>query len=182
MGDSLSAGYGLLQHEGWVHLLQNKWQQQGKDVSLINGSLSGETTSGGLARLPRLLDQHQPDIVFIELGGNDGLRGYPITKMQTNLENMVEMSLNNGAAVWISEVMLPTNYGSRYRNMFEQIFRETSTSYKIPLVPFFMQAIAGQKNMIMSDGLHPTKEAQPIIVEYLAEQLAPLLDDYSKKS
>ena len=122
LGDSLSAGYGLLQAQSWVSLLQNIWNDEQLQIDVVNAAISGETTDGGLARLPRLLEQHEPSHVLIELGGNDGLQGHPVNKTRANLSEMVKLAKDSGATVFIQDMQIPTNYGSRYTKMFGDAF------------------------------------------------------------
>ena len=176
LGDSISAGYGIQSKDGWVALLNLTLQSQESEWQAVNASVSGETTSGGLARLPRLLKKHKPAIVLIELGGNDGLRGYPISKMQENLNSIVELSKAAKAAPIVMAMRIPPNYGPRYTNSFEQAFITTTTDHDIPLIPFFLNEVALSPDMMQADGIHPTKEAQPQMRDTVLPHLAPLLD------
>lgn len=173
LGDSLSAAYGLTQEQGWVSLLQNAWQEQ--RIYVINAAISGETTDGGLSRLPRLLKQHQPTHLYIELGGNDGLQGHSIKKMQRNIESMVELAHEGNVKVILQEMLVPTNYGRRYNEMFIQMFVDISEKYDIPLIPFFLRDIGLDKTLMQKDQIHPNLKAQPMIAQYMQEQLEPLL-------
>ncbi len=173
LGDSLSAAYGLTQEQGWVSLLQNAWQEQG--IYVINAAISGETTDGGLSRLPRLLDQHNPTHLYIELGGNDGLQGHSIKKMQRNIESMIELAHERGVAVILQEMLVPTNYGRRYNEMFVNMFVEVSEKHDVPLIPFFLRDIGLDKSLMQKDQIHPNLEAQPLIAELMQAQLEPLL-------
>lgn len=173
LGDSLSAAYGLTQEQGWVSLLQNAWQEQG--IYVINAAISGETTDGGLSRLPRLLDQHNPTHLYIELGGNDGLQGHSIKKMQRNIESMIELAHERGVAVILQEMLVPTNYGRRYNEMFVNMFVEVSEKYDVPLIPFFLRDIGLDKSLMQKDQIHPNLAAQPLIAELMQAQLEPLL-------
>ena len=175
LGDSLSAAYGLKQEQGWVSLLQNAWTEQNIDV--VNGAISGETTDGGLARLPRLLEQHQPTHLLIELGGNDGLRGLPIKKMRANLESMIEIGKQAGTKVIIQEIQIPTNYGRRYNTLFINSFAELAEKHSLPVVPFFLTDIALNPELMLNDGIHPNSKAQPMIAEFMQNQLTPLITD-----
>ncbi|MCL1098281.1 arylesterase [Shewanella gelidii] len=163
LGDSLSASYGVEQSEGWVNLLQNKIPQH----TIINGSVSGETTAGGLRRLPALLERTQPDLVFIELGGNDGLRGFPPQQLKNNLTKMIQLSKQSGAKVLLSQVMVPPNYGPRYSKLFSDAFISVSQSENITLAPFFMEQVAVDPSLMQRDGIHPNTEAQPIITAFM---------------
>mgnify|MGYP006202459899 CR=1 FL=1 len=170
LGDSLSAAYGMQQQEGWPHLLQ-----QSTDWQLINASISGETTAGGLARLPALLKQHKPDAVLIELGGNDGLRGFAPAITRANLTKMVELAKASQAKTVLTQIQLPRNYGARYLQQFEQIFPELAQANDLPLMPFFIDDIVLRPELMMNDGIHPTAAAQPQIRDRVANFIEPLL-------
>lgn len=178
LGDSLSAAYGLRQEQGWVSLLQNAWQEQG--INVVNAAISGETTDGGLARLPRLLEQHKPTHLYIELGGNDGLQGHPVKKMKNNIQGMINLAKQDEIKVVLQQMQIPTNYGQRYNQMFTGMFDSLSVENDIPLVPFFLQEIALDKSLMQRDGIHPALEAQPMIVEFMVENLRPLLHEPGK--
>ena len=171
LGDSLSAAYGLSAEQGWVYLLAQKWVQENTPASVINAAISGDTTDGGLARLPRLLSLHNPSHLYIELGGNNGLQGHNPSKIKQNLMQMIEIAKQNNVEVIIQEVQIPTNYGSRYTQSFNAIFHDLAEEYKIPLIPFFLQDIALKPNLMQRDGIHPTGEAQPLITEFMAPKL-----------
>lgn len=175
LGDSLSAGYGLMQAQSWVSLLQNIWDEQQRGIEVINAAISGETTDGGLARLPRLLAQHNPTHVLIELGGNDGLQGHDVTKLQNNLTQMVELARQHGARVYLQDMEIPTNYGRRYNQLFSNSFELVAEAQAIPLIPFFMQDIALNDALMQRDGIHPNADGQPLIAEFMDQQLTPLL-------
>ena len=175
LGDSLSAGYGLLQAQSWVSLLQNIWHDEQRGIEVINAAISGETTDGGLARLPRLLEQHKPTHVLIELGGNDGLQGHNVNKLQSNLNEMVNLVKQFGASVFLQDMEIPTNYGRRYNQLFGNSFDNIATAQNIPLIPFFMQEIALNNDLMQRDGIHPNAEGQPVIADFMNKQLAPLL-------
>lgn len=175
LGDSLSAGYGLLQAQSWVSLLQNIWQDENRKVEVINAAISGETSDGGLARLPRLLDQHTPTHVLIELGGNDGLQGHNVTKLQENLSKMIELVKAEGAEVYLQDMEIPTNYGRRYNQLFGNSFDTVAAQQNVTLVPFFMQDIALNDELMQRDGIHPNEKGQPLIAEFMHNQLTPLL-------
>ncbi|PCD01312.1 arylesterase [Halopseudomonas pelagia] len=167
VGDSISAAFGLEIDQGWTALLEERLEEEGADIEVMNASVSGDTTAGGLARLPRLLEQHNPDLVVIELGGNDGLRGMPPTNMQQNLSAMVEQSQEAGAEVLLLGMRIPPNYGVRYTQAFEQVFAEISEQYDVALLPFVLDGIAGEadQSLMQSDGIHPTAEGQPLILD-----------------
>jgi acyl-CoA thioesterase-1 len=171
LGDSLSAAYGLTQQQGWVYLLQNAWASENKPITVINGAISGDTTDGGLSRLPRLLDLHQPTHLLIELGGNDALQGHNPKKIKANIEQMVQLAQKHNVEVMLQEMQIPTNYGKRYTQMFMQVFTDIAAENNIPLIPFFLENIALNKDLMQNDGIHPTAEAQPMITELLKPQL-----------
>ena len=176
MGDSISAGYGIQREEGWVELLARSLDQAEYPHTVINGSISGETTGGGLARLPQALDTHNPDVVVIELGGNDGLRGYPTDMVRSNLKQMVELSLASEAKVLLVGMQIPPNYGPRYTEAFFDMYADVADETGVALVPFFLEEVALSPGMMQSDGIHPTAEAQPLLLDTLWRYLEPLLD------
>lgn len=183
LGDSLSAAYGLTQEEGWVSLLQNMLSQSAdpklSTLTLINASISGETTDGGLARLARLLTQHNPDHILIELGGNDGLQGHSIKKLKNNLRAIVKKSRSADVQVAIQQMQIPTNYGARYNRMFISAFSDVAAEFDVPVVPFFLADIALNPELMQNDGIHPTAEAQPMIAQFmLTHWLTPLIAVY----
>lgn len=167
LGDSLSAGYGLSQQQSWVHLLQQKLDQQDSGWSLINASISGETSGGGLARLPALLDQHKPDYVLIELGANDGLRGFPVPQLESNLNAMVTQIKQQQSKAVLMQIRIPPNYGPRYTKLFTDLYPKIADEQQIPLWPFFMETIALKQQWMQADGLHPNLEAQPVIADLM---------------
>ncbi|MFM6907510.1 MAG: arylesterase [Acinetobacter sp.] len=165
LGDSLSAGYGIDAKQGWVHLLQQRLDQQyPKQHKVVNASVSGETTSGALARLPKLLQTYQPEIVVIELGGNDGLRGQPPQMIQKNLAQLVQLSQKQQANVLLFGMKIPPNYGTAYSTAFENNYKVVSQQYKVKLLPFFLEGVAGHKTLIQNDQIHPNAKAQPILL------------------
>lgn len=170
LGDSLSAAYGMQQPQGWPHLLQ----QQQDDWQLINASISGETTAGGLARLPALLKQHQPDAVLIELGGNDGLRGFAIDTVQTNLSDIISLIKQGNATAVLMQIRIPPNYGPRYGKQFSDLYPDLAQRHQITLWPFFMDEIAVNSELMLPDGIHPNSTAQPLISQFVGELLATL--------
>lgn len=174
MGDSLSASYGMPYEEGWVPRLQQLLDTQKLPWSIINASISGETTGGALARLPRLLEEHRPNVVWIELGGNDGLRGYPPDRIRANIEAMIEQSQAAKADVWITQIHIPPNYGPRYTERFEALYREIAEDRELRLLPFILENVALQPELMMADGIHPTAEAQPGIAARYLEILRSL--------
>lgn len=178
IGDSLSAGYGINAQKGWVTLLSEKLQQQG-DIKVINLSTSGDTTSNGLAKLAPALKKYTPDVVIIELGANDGLRGLSISQMQTNLETMVKDSQKSGAKVLLLATYLPPNYGSKFLQQFKNVYKDIAQNYKIVVVPMFLEGVAGHNDLMQSDGLHPNEKAQPLILENVWPHLKTMLDAQS---
>lgn len=177
LGDSLSAAYGMETDEGWVSLLRERLDEHGYPHEVVNVSLSGETTGGGLARLPDALERHQPDIVILELGGNDGLRGYPIARIRANLEQMIELALEADAEVLLAGMQIPPNYGQRYVSSFQQTYQTLAHEHDIRLVPFLLEGIAAHEEWMQADGIHPRPTAQPDILDNVWPELAPLLDD-----
>ncbi len=174
-GDSLSAGYGLRPGEEWPKLLQTRLEHEGFRYSVVNGSVSGETSSGGLTRLPAALDQHKPDILILELGANDGLRGLRPQLMEDNLGAMVEAGRQSGAVVVLVGMRMPPNYGPAFTRRFEEAFHNLAQRFDLPFVPFLLEGFADQPEMFLPDGIHPTAEAQPVIVDTIWGTLRPLL-------
>ncbi|XQW89792.1 arylesterase [Aeromonas veronii] len=175
LGDSLSAGYQMQVEQSWPALLNKKWQEEGGKHTLLNASISGETTQGALARLPALLKEHKPDWLLIELGGNDGLRGFAPTITRQNLASMIALAKEQQTRVVLTQIQLPRNYGARYLRQFEQIFPELAQANELPLLPFFMDDIALRPELMMNDGIHPTPAAQPQIRDKVARFMEPLL-------
>lgn len=175
VGDSISAAFGLDSRQGWVALLEKRLQDEGFDHQVINASISGDTSAGGLARLPALLAEHQPQVVIIELGGNDGLRGQPPMQLQQNLASMVEKSQQAGAKVLLLGMKLPPNYGVRYTTAFAQVFSDVAQAKQVALVPFFLEGVGGVPGMMQADGIHPNITAQPLLLENAWPALQPLL-------
>jgi acyl-CoA thioesterase-1 len=175
LGDSLSAAYGIKPAQGWVALLQKRLQDQGYGQRVVNASVSGETSSGGLQRLPRALQLHKPGIVIIELGSNDGLRGLPLSVTRDNLAKMVAVAKKAGADVLLVGMQMPPNYGARYTAEFAALFRELATRNGLPLVPFLLESVALNDKLMQADGLHPNVNGQPIILDNVWPHLEPLL-------
>lgn len=175
VGDSLGAAYGLRPEQGWVALLGERITERGLPHRVVNASISGDTTQSGVARLPRALRVHQPDVVIIELGGNDGLRGYPLTEMRANLARMIEATQQAGAAAVLVGVTIPPNYGAPYRRGFSEVFTRLSDEYDVPLVVFAIEDVAEQGGMLQADGIHPTAAAQPWMADRVWPALEPLL-------
>ena len=174
-GDSISAGYGLPLEQGWVELLRTRLKVQGYGYQVVNASVSGETTAGGLARLPRALELHHPSIVILELGGNDGLRGLPIAQMRTNLTQMTTLSTAAGAKVLLLGMRMPPNYGPEYTKQFAMVFSDLATEKKISLVPFLLTDIALSPALLQADDIHPNAQGQPILLDNVWPTLKPLL-------
>ncbi len=174
-GDSLSAAYGIDENQGWVNLLTLKLNAEGSPVQVINGSVSGETTTGGLARLPAMLEGHKPELMILELGGNDGLRGLPIDIMRENLAKMVDLAETSGARVLLIGTQIPPNYGPRYTVPFFETYAELAMEKNLPLVPFLIDGIPQQPELMQNDGIHPHAEAQSMILDNVWPILAPLL-------
>ncbi len=175
LGDSLSAAYGLQQRDGWVSLLQNMWQNDNIPIEIVNAAVSGETTDGGLARFPRLLAQHNPTHVLIELGGNDGLQGHSIKKIKHNLVEMISVARENNTKVFLQEMQIPSNYGKRYTAMFTQSFSQVADEQNVLAIPFFLEEIALNKDLMQNDGIHPNAKAQPMIAELMDKHLRNLI-------
>lgn len=163
LGDSLSAGYGIDIQQGWVSLLQKELAKSHK-VQVINASVSGETSSGGKTRLPALLTEHKPDVVILELGGNDGLRGQSLKLLEKNLQIMIDASKNSGAKVILAGMQIPPNYGPRYSSEFKTLYVNLAEKNETGLIPFLLEGIGGKAELMQRDGIHPTAEAQSIIV------------------
>jgi len=174
-GDSLSAGYGIDVNSGWVQLLRDRLKDQGYPHQVVNGSVSGETTAGGLSRLPATLQRNPPDIVLLELGANDGLRGLPLETMRKNLEALVAASQDTGATVVLFEMRLPPNYGSEYTERFRAVFHAVAEDSGAILLPFFMASIARDPANFQEDRAHPTAAAQPALLDAIWPTLEPLL-------
>ena len=175
VGDSISAAFGMDTRQGWVALLEKRLAEGGFTQQVVNASISGDTSAGGLARLPTLLAQHQPELVIIELGGNDGLRGQAPGQLQQNLAAMVDRSRAAGAKVLLLGMQLPPNYGQRYTRAFAAVYENLATEKQVPLVPFFLEGVGGVAGMIQADGIHPTVSAQPRLLDNVWPQLQPLL-------
>lgn len=174
-GDSLSAAYGIDAGAGWVALLQQRLVDLGYPHRVVNASVSGETTRGGLSRLPNVLHEHQPAVVMIALGGNDGLRGLPLPEMRTNLAAMVGLAHESGAQVVLAGVRLPPNYGSVYTGRFEAVYRELGKSMEVTLIPYLLEGVAERQALMQDDRLHPGPEAQTRILDNVWPRLEPLL-------
>lgn len=173
-GDSLSAAYGIPKEQGWVNLVAQRVKDNQLPYEVANASVSGETTAGGLSRLPAALKQFKPSIVVIELGANDGLRGLPLDAMKHNLEKMIQASKQINAQVVLLGMFIPPNYGPKYTNGFKAVYLDLSEKYKTPFVPFFLDGISGHSDLVLEDGLHPNVNAQRKILENVWPTLKPL--------
>ncbi|NOH83741.1 arylesterase [Vibrio sp. 03-59-1] len=181
LGDSLSAGYQMAIEDSWPSLLPNELQKQAsltnnQPVTVINGSISGDTTGNGLARLPELLNQHKPNWVIIELGANDGLRGFPPQLIKKNLTSLIQMSKDAGAHIALMQIQVPPNYGKRYSKAFYEIYPAIAEEQSVPLLPFFLEYVIQQPSWMMNDGLHPKPIAQPWIARFVAQELVNIPD------
>lgn len=175
LGDSLSAGYGISAEQSWVSLLARRLKDQGQPHRVVNASISGDTTAGGLSRLPSAMDRHKPAIVLIELGANDGLRGQPVAQLKTNLQKLVAISRSKGAIPVLFEMRIPSNYGPAYTEQFTAAFGTVAKAEKTPLVPFFLMPIATDKKWFLDDEIHPNASAQPLLLDAVWPTLKPLL-------
>jgi acyl-CoA thioesterase-1 len=175
LGDSISAGYGINQKDNWVSVLQNKFDNDGTSIKLINSSVSGDTTSGGLQRLKRDLQKFDPDYVLIELGGNDALRGYPIKRIKDNLQTMIALIKNNNSKALLMQIKIPPNYGRKYTLAFERIYLELAASEEIYFLPFMLENIGLNPDLMQPDGIHPNAKAQPLIAKDMKKNLDSLL-------
>lgn len=175
LGDSLSAAYGMEIDRGWVQLLGERLQETGRHYRVVNASVSGETTSGGLARLPGILKRHRPDWVILELGGNDGLRGLPLPEMESNLRQMVRLSRSAGAHVLLVGMKLPPNYGPVYTESFEAVYRQVAQETSVPLVPFLLEGVAGDDTLMQPDNIHAAPTAQERLLSNVWTELKPLI-------
>jgi len=175
VGDSISAGYGIQRSDGWVALLQTRVVARHPPYTVVNASISGDTTAAGLARLPRALELHKPAIVVIELGGNDALRGYPVDRIEQNLGAMIDMAKRAGAAVLLLGMEIPPNYGARYTQAFHALFADVAARTRVAFVPFLLDGVATDDALMQADGIHPTAAAQPRLLDNVWRGLEPLL-------
>jgi acyl-CoA thioesterase-1 len=175
LGDSLGAGYGIPVERGWVNLLQLRLAERGFPHRVVNASISGDTTGGGLSRLPAALERERPAVVILELGANDGLRGQPIMTMAANLSRLIELCQKAGARTLLAEMRIPPNYGPSYTQKFQATFGQLAKHYGIPLIPFLLDGVAGDPALIQDDGLHPRAEAQGRILDNVWAVLEPVL-------
>ena len=175
LGDSLSAGYGMNREDSWVNLLDIRLQQHGHSYRILNSSVSGDTTQGGLARIPRLLDRYRPKIVILELGANDGLRGIDPNVTRANMRSMIEQSQAVSATVLLTGIKLPPNYGEAYLHQFESMYTDFASEFGTLLVPFFMDGVVFVPGLLQADGIHPNEKGQPVLLENVWRVLEPAL-------
>lgn len=180
LGDSISSAYGIDKEEGWVALLQQRLDSRHPGWRVVNASVSGDTTRTGLNRLSPALDEHQPEILIVGLGGNDGLRGLPFTEIRESLSAIVETARERGVNVLLAGIRLPPNYGEAYNSIFNGIYSEVAGKYSIPLVPKLMNEVADYPELMQEDGIHPTAEAQPQLLENVWVELEPMLESVSQ--
>ena len=176
LGDSLSSAHRIAPEAGWVHLLEQRLRQQGSQREVVNASISGETTSGGLARLPKLLDQYRPGLVIVELGANDGLRGLPLAEIRTNLKNILAAVRASSARSALLGIELPINYGPQYRDGLREMYRGLAQEFNVPLVPFLLDGVALNPELMQDDGLHPKAEGEPRVLDNVWKVLKPELE------
>jgi len=175
LGDSLSSGYGLHIGESWVSMLEERLRAEGYGYEVVNASITGDTTSGGLARLPALLAMHEPSIVIVELGGNDGLRGQPVPTLRANLGRILELARDHGAAPILTGIQIPPNYGPSYTGAFARVYSELAAEFGIALVGFLMEDVALNGDLMQSDGMHPNARGHEVMLENVWATLAELL-------
>ena len=177
LGDSISAGFGIPMQQGWVALLSKELQRNDAKIQVINASISGDTTQGGVSRLPGLLAKHQPDLVIIELGGNDGLRGTPIKLIKHNLTTLIQLSREAGSDILLAGMQIPPNYGRKYTQSFREIFPTLAQQHNTLLVPFILQKVVEKQGLMQADGIHPTAEAQPLLLQSVLPAVTSWLKD-----
>jgi acyl-CoA thioesterase-1 len=181
-GDSLSAGYGINVDKGWVSLLSSRLNAEGYGLEVVNASVSGETSAGGLGRLPRALAAHRPELVLLELGANDGLRGLPVAGLRTNLQQMIGLAQKSGARVLLIGIRMPPNYGEQYTVPFAKVYEAVAEQLHVPLVPFLLAKVADKSELMQADGLHPNERGEPLLLENVWPKLLPLLRSASAAS
>ena len=177
LGDSISAGYGIEEGNQWTEILQIKYNEQNTELVIINASISGDTTGGGLSRIESLLNKYNPEILLIELGGNDALRGYPVKKIKSNLDKISSLAIEKKVEVLLMQIRIPPNYGRRYVSAFENLFVEMGTQEGINLFPFMLETVALNKDLMLPDGIHPNAKAQPLIAEFMYNKLQRYVKD-----
>ena len=175
LGDSISAGFGVKQSQNWTTLMKSSFSKEGKSLKIINSSISGDTTSGGLSRISRDLNTYKPDFVLVELGGNDALRGYPISRIKQNLLKIVSIISNNQSIAIIMQIKIPPNYGKKYIEAFENIYSEVASETDAKLISFMLENVALKEDLMQPDGIHPNEKAQPVIAEQIKEEIGYLI-------
>ncbi|NCF16756.1 MAG: arylesterase [Haliea sp.] len=175
LGDSISAGYGMSLEQGWVALFERELAEKYPQYTVVNASISGETSGGGLRRLPELLEAHRPSLVIIELGGNDGLRGYPVSQLRDNLRRLAALASDKGAKVILVPVAIPPNYGRRYTSAFSESFALVASETSSTLAPLIFGGVATDPDLMQADGIHPTAEAQPLLLDNIRPTVLEVL-------
>ena len=175
LGDSISAGFGIKESQNWTTLMKSSFSKEGKSLKIINSSISGDTTSGGLSRISRDLNTYKPDFVLVELGGNDALRGYPISRIKQNLLKIVSIISNNQSIAIIMQIKIPPNYGKKYIEAFENIYSEVASETDAKLISFMLENVALEEDLMQPDGIHPNEKAQPVIAEQIKEEIGYLI-------
>ena len=175
LGDSISAGFGIKESQNWTTLLKSSFSKEGKSLEIINSSISGDTTSGGLSRISRDLNTYEPDFVLVELGGNDALRGYPISRIKQNLLKIISIISNNQSIPIIMQIKIPPNYGKKYIEAFENIYSEVASETDAKLISFMLENVALKEDLMQPDGIHPNEKAQPVIAEQIKEEIGYLI-------
>ena len=175
IGDSISSAYGMPVNQGWVALLQKRLQSEQLPYKVVNLSISGDTSANALNRLPQTLEQHQPHILLLEIGGNDGLRGLSLAQMQQNMESMIDLATSNEIQVMLLGIQLPPNYGSHYTDQFNDIYRQLASQYQLTLLPSIVEGVGGNPQLMQADGIHPNAKAQPMMLELVWSGLEKLL-------
>ena len=175
LGDSISAGFGIKESQNWTTLLKSSFSKEGKSLEIINSSISGDTTSGGLSRINRDLNTYKPDFVLVELGGNDALRGYPISRIKQNLLKIILIISNNQSIPIIMQIKIPPNYGKKYIEAFENIYSEVASETDAKLISFMLENVALREDLMQPDGIHPNEKAQPFITEQIKKEIGYLI-------
>ena len=175
LGDSISAGFGIKESQNWTTLLKSSFSKEGKSLKIINSSISGDTTSGGLSRISRDLNTYKPDFVLVELGGNDALRGYPISRIKQNLLKIISIISDNQSIPIIMQIKIPPNYGKKYIEAFENIYSEVASETDAKLISFMLENVALREDLMQPDGIHPNEKAQPFITEQIKKEIGYLI-------
>ena len=175
LGDSISAGFGIKESQNWTTLMKSSFSKEGKSLKIINSSISGDTTSGGLSRINRDLNTYKPDFVLVELGGNDALRGYPISRIKQNLLKIISIISNNQSIPIIMQIKIPPNYGKKYIEAFEDIYSEVASETDAKLISFMLENVALRDGLMQPDGIHPNEKAQPVIAEQIKKEIGYLI-------